>query len=601
MGETKPTEAEKKLSEQFIESRGESVFKASSAWRQTELEPDWIREDDSYNSRFTGERNSKGLKNVKKLFIPKTYSHTQRILVDVLDAYFTDVEEIVDIASWKSVPYENRQIVKALLNYRLNSHPIDFYAEAYDAALDALTHKIGIMKVFPKFVRKDGGFDYNPQVQTIPYEDCFFHANATWKDYWKYPVVHRFKKSRDWAKRRGFINLDRVGGGGEEALTDQVKTQRSYHTGSPFKEEGFVTVANAQEITFFEVWDFLDVNGDGFLQSCSYVMAGEASPSVLVRDVKDNKLPYEVKGEDYNRCPIFLGNGLPEPHQLAGKSIPIIVDGLQRETNAQRNQVRELMAMAMRKPTLVAKSAGIDYAGLLNRKFAGIIKGDDVSPNSIREMDVSPPPAGYIQEHQITAQEFFEVTSIPPDLQGSTNLREDTATGVNSRVSNANKKIAHIVRNLTYTLFLPVFKALLRLEQEFVTDEYVALVTGRALGWELSSDGLPPREIIQGEFDLTVNVGLNKQAQFNRLAMLLERGNQVNQTVGFMVQSGIVNPQQVHFVNTMEIFHRMIPLAGERNVESLMIEAQQPPEDAGGNKGVGSPPATRPIQQGGEA
>jgi hypothetical protein len=601
MGKTKPTRDEKALNEIFLENRGRSVFQASSAWRQTELEPDWLKEDDAYNSRFPNEKNSKKLRNVKKLFIPKTYSHTQRILVDVLDAYFSDVEEIVDVASWKSVPYESRKIVKSLLNYRLNSHPIDFYSEAYDAALDALTHKIGIMKVFPKFtLQADGRYRYDPQIHTLPYEDTFFHANATWKDYWKHPVVHRFKKSRDWAKRRGFINLDRIEGGNAEAITDQVKTQRSYHSGSPFKDEGMVTVANAQEITFFEIWDFLDVNGDGFLQSCSYVMAGDASPTVLVRDVKENRLPYQIEGEDYNRCPIFLGNALPEPHLLAGKSIPIIVDGLQRETNAQRNQVRELTAMAMRKPTLVAKSAGIDYAGLLNRKMAGIIKGDNVSQEMIREMEVSPPPANYVQEHQITGQEFFEVTSIPPDLQGATTLREDTATGVNSRVTNANKKIAHIVRNLTYTLFLPVFRALLRLEQEFVSDEFVALVTGRALGWGFPSDGFPPREVIQGEFDLAVNVGLNKQAQFNRLAMLLERGNQVNQMTGFMLQSGVVRPEAVHFVNTMELFHRMIPLAGEQNIESLMIGAQQPPVDGGGT-GVGSPPATRPIQNEGVA
>ena len=41
----------------------------------------------------------------------------------------TALEEIVDVTSYKDVNSDVRAIVKSLLNYRLNSHPIDFYAE----------------------------------------------------------------------------------------------------------------------------------------------------------------------------------------------------------------------------------------------------------------------------------------------------------------------------------------------------------------------------------------------------------------------------------------------------------------------------------------
>src|SRR3989304_1312828 len=121
-----------KLTDEFIENRGRSVFTISRNWLSETIVERWKDSNDLYNGKFKKQKDGKSdvLMGQGKLFIPKTYSHVQRMLVDVLDTYFLDPEEIVDVTSWKSVPSSTREIVKALMNYRLNGHPINFYQES---------------------------------------------------------------------------------------------------------------------------------------------------------------------------------------------------------------------------------------------------------------------------------------------------------------------------------------------------------------------------------------------------------------------------------------------------------------------------------------
>ena len=76
----------------------------------------------------------------------------------------------------------------------------------------------------------------------------------------------------------------------------------------------------------------------------------------------------------------------------------------------------------------------------------------------------------------------------------------------------------------------------------------------------MANDSTPPIEIIQGDFDLNVNIGMNKQTQINKWIMLFDRGVQANQATVGMLQAGVVNPANVHFVDTMKFYHKMLPL-----------------------------------------
>ena len=202
-----------------------------------------------------------------------------------------------------------------------------------------------------------------------------------------------------------------------------------------------------------------------------------------------------------------------------------------------------------------------------------MVQGDDITENSVREMNISDPTNTSMQEMEKVDIDFYETTSIPPNLLGMPSSPEETATGVASHVLNANKKIVQIIRNLAHTLFIPSFQMLLRIEQKYESDEFIRLVTNRILGWNLANDDMPPVRIIQGDFDLDVNISINKQTQINKWMMLLDRSVQVNQATIAMLQAGVVNPQAIHFVDTMKFFHKMLPLLGEKAVEEYMIGA----------------------------
>lgn len=583
-----------RITEEYLDRRAEAIFRASSNFRTQKITDRWRKSNNLYDGIFETDQKNKSdvLIGQGRLFIPKTYSHLQRMLVDVLEAFFFDPEEIVSVGNWKSVPFATREIVKVLLNYRLNSNPIQFYHEMYEICLDALRNKVGIIKVYPYLTTNPDGTikNFAPCLECRPYEDVFFDVQATWKDYWRYPIMDRMVKSIDELKRKGYKNLDEVKPISLFDLNDTIKQQRAIDQGQDVGFYGTDRDKTLEYTVLYEIWDFLDVNGDGLLESCSYYYAGDAQgPHWLVKSAEENTLPYRREGDLYNRPPILVAQAFPEPHKMYGKDLPEITEGLQRQTNAIQNQLREATALAIRGHTLVNRSAGVDLMSLMNRKIGSVVLADDTSEQSVREFKNTPPPPGAYQEQAKVDQDFYETTSIPPNMMGMPTSQDETATAVTAHIANANKKIQMVIQNVARTGAVPAFQMLLRLEQYYENDEFIGLVTGRKLGWQFAADSAPPWKVIQGEFELTANMGINKQMQLNKLMMVLDRGNQYNATLAAMVQSGVVDPGAVQFFNPQVVFQRALAVLGEKEFREFMIQAQPPPPELqGGGTGVAS-------------
>ena len=588
----KKTKKEPKLTDDFLVGHAQSNFESSKSWREEHIVPQWLKSNDLYDAKFAAKdkETSDVLKSQGKLFIPKTYSHLQRILVDVLETFFFDPEEIVNVTAWKSIPTKTRLIVKALINYRLNGHPINFYQEALEACLDALKNKVGIFKVYPELnLKKDpDGAKWQPIVETVPYEDVFFHPDATWKDYWKFPMTHRMRRSIDYLKKRGYKNLDQLEDGSYLDPTggDEIKEQRSEDQGSPFAQNVESTPLN-QGIFVYETWAFLDIDNDGHLESVSYLTAGDAQgPKILIRDAEKNDLPYPN-----GRNPFVVGSAFPEPHKMYGKDLPELVEDLQKEINAIRNQNREAVALGIRRPILVSRGANVDLMSLVNRRIGGVVMGDDISPSSVREMDTGGLTQGSAQEQAKNDSDFFETTSISPTQLGVSTKGEETATEASNIQANANKKISMIIKNLAETLFVPTFNMLLQLEQKHETVEFIEKITGRMLGLKFQDTDDDPtfaKDIIQGDFELTANTGISKQQQLNKFFLLIDRGNMVNQTTAQMVQTGVVDSKDAKFFDLMTMFERILPIVGEKNVKDFILRAKAPPLPEGAGPGAPS-------------
>lgn len=591
-----------KINDEFLVSQGSSLFnqmKANRFWADDRREKDL----DLYEGKFSSqEKQYSEFLGANRLFINKTYTYTQRILIDVLDTIYFDPDEIVNITSDKEVPWYQKEAVKALINYRLNSHPIDFYKELYDSGLDAIRNQICVLKVYPKLktrkipkiveIQIEGDSEsylvehpeekdeevsaYSPCLETVPPEDVFFSERATWKDYWKFPIIHRYTRSRDQLKRMGYKNVDEIDGSEEKTLGDQTKMQR-FKDQSPFSP--IKTIPQQDQIVVYEVWDLLP-GDEGLLESGSYILLGDQTgPLVVGRGWEENELPYKFDEFEYNRPPFVLGVAYPESHKLEGKSFPWITEALQKETNAQRNQEREAVARALRPQTYINRDANVDLMALVNRRIGSYVQGDLPASEAVQELPTMNPMA-ITSSHQARTDNDYYEAGIPPNLVGSSQ-GDDTATEATQRLSNATKKVAFVIKNLAYTAYVPALKLLLRLDQTYASDEFVQKVTGKILGWRMADDNFPAKDAIQGDFDFKLNLGVGKQAQINKLLLVADRMNQTNQVLAQLVQLGVADPSQVQFGDPTKVFDYILQITGNKDVGEFKFPAKQPPPQQG--------------------
>lgn len=599
--------------------RGTDIIRMSRNVRNL-IETQWAKSNDLYDSKFDKKEMAHSeFLGVPRLFIPKTYAQTQRMLEECLEKYFFDVEEFCSVRSWKSVPRETLDIVKALINYRLNDHPIQAYQEVYEFCQDGIKNKVGIFKIYPRFkvVKKAGrkffvdenanevpepdtkNVDelvqfFSPIVECIPYEDIFLHFEASWKDYWKYPIVHRVKRTRDYCKKRKYKNVDLVPWAGTFPGTDLIKMQRSLQQGSPFAGAP-EDIKDLQSVWVYECWD-LQPGKFGYLESGSFVLGGSAErPMATMRGWVDNELPYRFDPTEPVRPPFVVGTAFPEAHSMYGKDLPQVTEGLQKETNARFNSEREASARALRPPVLVNRNSNVDLMALMIRKIGGVVQGNDIGPESIREMEMANPVAISLPGQQRTDQLYAEISSIGPEQLGAnpSGSDEQSATESSTQSNNANKKMNMVIRNLTQTGILPMLRLLLRLEQEYESDALIEQVTGRVLGWKFVKDsegkhvGPRPSVVIQGDFDLSANIGENKQNQLAQLKTITELGNQSNGMTVQALQVGAIKAQDTKFFNPMWSFKQMAKLLGQKNVEEMFSPAMQPPPPQQGKGGGG--------------
>ena len=215
-------------------------------------------------------------------------------------------------------------------------------------------------------------------------------------------------------------------------------------------------------------------------------------------------------------------------------------------------------------------------------------------------MAVSDTTASSYRESAITDQDFFEATSVPPQLLGVSSPGEQSATESVQQSTNANKKIALIIKNLSQTLFIPVFNMLLRLEQTYESNAFLKQIAGRVLDSDIEAINDNTKKIIEGEFELNASLGIDKQAQLNKWFLLMDRANQSNASTANMVQLGVVAPENAKFIDVSKFYDKVLPIVGEKDVEEYKISAQQPPLEAQGTApGQASQPALpggSPIQ-----
>lgn len=101
------------------------------------------------------------------------------------------------------------------------------------------------------------------------------------------------------------------------------------------------------------------------------------------------------------------------------------------------------------------------------------------------------------------------------------------------------------------------------------------------------------------DFDLSANVGQNKNNQLAQLKTITELGTQANGTLVQALQVGAVKAQDVKFFNSMWSFKLMAKLLGQKNTEEMFYAAMQPPpqqgKPGGGSQQPSAPGVSGPM------
>lgn len=599
--------------EESLQTRGIEIFSESQNGRDA-LKARWARDNDLVDGNFSKEEKEySAVLGVKRLFIRKTWAQIQRMLSDCMDAIYFDPDELVKLVQNKAIDAQSQNIFKSVINHRLRGNPINYYQESYEAFLDAIKNKYCVIKVYPRFIvsktpkkkeettnapeaeEYDEKVEYFcPALETVPYEDMFFSPRATWKDYWKYPLCHRKRISKAEAIDKGYTNVDSVQVFATE--TDEIKQKRQEKTGSPFGSPSSIN-PETNSLYQYEFWDFK--RRDGRMESGSFIMlGGPGSPEKLARKWEWNTLPYRKEKIDPIRPPFSVGVAMPRAHELPGDSFPEVTEGLQMETNASVNQERESVALALRPPLIVHKDSGIDLFGLMARKIGAVMQSDMPPSEAARELSLTNPIPISAPNRQRIDQDYNEISNITPMSMGVSRGSDMPATNFNGLTANTNKKIQFILRNVLITGFFPALWMLMRLEQEYETDEYIESVTGQRLGFKFEKNldgtyaGASPLSAIQGEYTFDIETGINKQAQLGQWKTIIELINQANTVSASLVQMQVATPETVQFWKPNVAIEQMMRTMGQKNIDEMKITAVAPPAPPDGEIPGGASPTS---------
>lgn len=308
----------------------------------------------------------------------------------------------------------------------------------------------------------------------------------------------------------------------------------------------------------WECWVKLDIDGDGLLEP------------LLVTFTDDVLLRVEENPFDHGEAPFETIVPIVDCHRLYGISITDLVMEFQRMKTSLYRNVFDNIAFSVNNFYLVARNSGTDIGALINIKPGAIVFTDDVN-QGVREMkpETLSPALFNLFEYLDSCKE--NRTGITRYSQGmDADSLNKTATGISAILTASQQRIELIARLLSETGVKYVFRKMISLNQQFVTDKMVLRLFNKPL--EITPDQL------DGSFDLMVNVGIGaglKELQQSQMLNLLN-------ILPSLAQLGLVKPKHVHYVVS-----KLLESMGYKDVENFI---ELPPEgvempQAGGPQG----------------
>lgn len=353
----------------------------------------------------------------------------------------------------------------------------------------------------------------------------------------------------EWEKVEGLDNLD---GRADEERFERIDYDQEREGVDPASRPVLVT----------ECYMRVDAEGSGMPQSYKFLMGGTSY----------KLLSYEP----WDDVPFINFCADPIPHAFFGQSIADVLFAEQDSATVVLRGILDNTAL-VNNPRIQILDSQVNVDDLLNNEIGGIVRTK--SPGAVQPMTVPFVAADTLQALQYLDQNCQAKTGVSA---GSGGLSPDTlkagtsAAAAQAMVSSNTATLELIARNLAEGGVTALFKRLLKLVIENMTDEQMMRISGTDFVQFNAAQWRP-------DMDVQVNVGLgtgNEQQKLMALQQAMMAQEKIVAQFGLM--NGIVGPKEI--VNTVA---DMLRLAGVQNADryfqpvddqkaqGLMQQAQQ--------------------------
>jgi hypothetical protein len=530
-------------------------FESSNAWSRSNLRRQWEANLRTFNNRHPqgSKYNSQEYKHLSKLFRPKTRATIRKAEAHLAQAFF-GTSDMVNVTATDEDDQRQKagaDINKYLLNMRLDKKPIRWFTSMVGAYQDTKVIGICISKQFWHYEERviktekrhvtdpetgEGIVDEagnvvveeidtievlhdEPQTRLVAPENLCIDPAAHWQDpintspyvieripMYVQDVVDRMKVADPKTGQPAWIELS------EDIIKSAIAQDYSptRHAREDYREDSKDSEGKSRQHNI--VWVHENVVRRGgedwhfFTLGTSHLLS-EAVP------LQDKYL--------HRERPWVIGCSNLEAHRLFPSAMTELTEDLQQQANEIANQRIDNVRLAMNPRFFYKNNAGVDLAAL-RRSTPGGPVGMKHPGGTDPDVQMDRPPevtkSAYAEQDRLNV-DFDEIAGSFSTSSVQTNRQlNETVGGMEMLQGGASMLQDYDLRIFAETWVEPVLTQLVKLEQAYETDEAILAVAGKKaqLMQRFGTDEVTD-EILQGQFNVRVNVGIGATDPKQRL------------------------------------------------------------------------------------
>lgn len=191
--------------------------------------------------------------------------------------------------------------------------------------------------------------------------------------------------------------------------------------------------------------------------------------------------------------PFVRGVAIIEAHRPIPSGVVELGQELQAEANDVVNTRMENVKLALNKRKYVQRKSGIDLMALKRSVAGGIVLGDDITPNGIREEDTRDVTSSSYNEQTRLDADFDDISGVFSTGSVQTNRQlNETVGGMQLMSEFANRESEYLIRTFVETWVEPVLRQLVKIEQFHEEDAALVEMARKSVQKQTEADAANP-------------------------------------------------------------------------------------------------------------